>query len=400
MEKVILNNVNINGDLFEKLYVFIDDEGKVIFLPLLWLIHLCKTDSVFAWRTLSGESYNLDTKKSPIEIFEAKTISENTQINYVGHVYKFLEFINEQHKSKKSPSVHYIHEVNTSFINEYLNKVLAKTINSPNTLSAHKSGLSSFFSFLFDLRIKDRLHPSIPRKTIQEIAAEDEREKKINYISKSDRNALIRACNSKRDRLIIRMGAEVGLRAKENTGISLENTSNKSNAKNGLLGLFDQMDKYQVKMSFEYHLNGKYTKGNKTRLIYFDRGLLSDLRDYYNTERQVIMERSGKSCNTLFVRNDPHGRGLPISKKIASRIFTKYRIKFEHMNTTLSYHDLRHTFATELYHQELKDKSGHETRSESAALLVVRQRLGHSSIKSTEHYIRLRNQMLAIEGAQ
>ncbi len=68
------------------------------------------------------------------------------------------------------------------------------------------------------------------------------------------------------------------------------------------------------------------------------------------------------------------------------------------MNQGHCYHDLRHTFATELYHIELIDQAGQETRSESAALIVVQQRLGHASESSTKIYIRMRMQMQIIEG--
>jgi len=69
------------------------------------------------------------------------------------------------------------------------------------------------------------------------------------------------------------------------------------------------------------------------------------------------------------------------------------------MNQSLSYHDLRHTFATELYHSELIDSEGHETHSESAALIVVSERLGHKGTATTKRYIRLKQQMFIIEGA-
>ena len=112
------------------------------------------------------------------------------------------------------------------------------------------------------------------------------------------------------------------------------------------------------------------------------------------------MDQAKNSCDTLFVKSDAQGRGLPITRRTASTVFNEASKKCLHMNPALSYHDLRHTFATELYHQELKSPSGHETRSESAALIVVQQRLGHTNESSTKRYIRLRMQMLVIEGGE
>lgn len=402
MDKILLRNVTIAGENFDKLYVFQDDNGAVIMLPLLWTIHLSKTNSIYGWHTISkGAAGLLLAGKATItENFEARIASENTIDNYVGHFFKLLHYVNDLHKSKGTPSVHHTHEINSIFLNHYLNDFLANHLNSVASLSAHQAAISAYFNFLFSLRIKDRLFTTIPRKTLQKIAERDTREKKINYVSRSDRAALLRTCNSQRDRLILRMGYEVGLRTEENTGLLLEKHNAKSKTHQGLLDLFDELDTQPTKLSFEYLLNGKYTKGGKSRNIYFDRELLTSLRHYYLNERKVIVDQAKTSCDTLFVKSDVQGRGQSITHRTASEIFTNARERIPYMNSKLGYHDLRHTFATELYHRELYSPSGHETRSESAALLVVQQRLGHASESSTKRYIRLRMQMLAIEGGE
>jgi integrase len=399
MIKVLLRNVTIEDDFFDKLYVFQDDSGSVIFLPLLWAIHLSKTDSIYGWRTTrknGGSSWT--EKSSATENFEARIVAENTIDNYISHVFRFLQYVNDIHKSNGTPSVHHTHEISSRVLNQYLNEVLANHLSSKASLIAHQAAISAYYNFLYSLRIKDQLVTNIPRKTLQKIAELNEKEKKINYISRSDRSALLRASNSLRDRLILRTGFEAGLRAEENTGLILKKHNAKLETHPGLLDLFDELDTCPLKQSFEYLLNGKYTKGGKSRYIYFNRELLIDLRDYYLNERQLVMKQANISCNTLFVKTDPLGRGSPITRRTASKIFTKARRKCPHMNVTLGYHDLRHTFATELYHEELHSPAGHETRSESAALIVVQNRLGHASDSSTKRYIRMRLQMLAIEG--
>jgi integrase len=233
------------------------------------------------------------------------------------------------------------------------------------------------------------------------MAEKDDRHKKINYICRKDRVALLEKCKSKRDRLIIRMGYEVGLRASENTGIVLGEHKAKNNKHSGLFALFDELHENKKKMSFEFTLNGKYTKGGKTRTIYFSRELLMDMYDYYMTERSVIEKESGIKCMTLFVRSDREGKGFPISSSHASSLFRKLKDKCKHINKAQSYHDLRHSFATELYHSELLNPSGHETRSESAALIVVGERLGHvPGSNATKMYIRLRRVMESLEGIE
>jgi len=230
------------------------------------------------------------------------------------------------------------------------------------------------------------------------MAEKDNRPKKINYVTRENRSDLLQLCKSERDRLIVRMGFEVGLRTSENTGLILSDFKAKRSSHCGLLGLFSELDKNPTKQSFEYILSGKYTKGNRTRNIYFSNELLAAMKRYYEEERSLIEGLSSENCDTLFIRMDNGGAGLPIGKGYASDLFRKLSEDIPYINSCLSYHDLRHTFATELYHAELLNESGHETRSESAALMVVSERLGHKSVTSTRQYIRLKQQMLIIEG--
>jgi integrase len=395
MERIALSNLNIEGSFIDRLHLILDDYGNVITLPLLWTIHLSCTGCVFSW-SKKGTFSNTQAKFQ-----NSKHIAdENTIDNYVGHVFHFLKYINELYKSKKTPSVHNTELVTTCFINYYLNSELPKKLQSISSLNAHQAAISAYFSFLYELEIKDIVKSTIYRKTRQLIAENDSRVKKINYVSKYERSYLLSACNSQRDRLIIRMGYEVGLRTEENLGLVLNDQKIKNKTQNGLLTLFDELNKFPFKQTFEYVLSGKFTKRGKTRNIYFDRNLLIDLKRYYDTERLAIMQNSGLSNDTLFVRMDSGNEGASISKTHGSNTFAKLREQCPHINQTLSYHDLRHTFATELYHAELADPEGRETRSESAALIVVSERLGHKSVSSTIRYIRLRQQMLIIENVE
>jgi integrase len=231
------------------------------------------------------------------------------------------------------------------------------------------------------------------------MAEKDCRPKKINYVSMADRSALLMVANNERDRLIIRMGFEIGLRTEENLGLILSSHKAKFDNHKGLLELFADLDNYPMKEVFDFVLNGKYTKRGITRTIFFKRDLLVAMKRYHDSERCAAMLSSNQSHDTLFIRLDNEGMGLPICKDQGSNVFTKLRLQCPFINERLSYHDLRHTFATELYHAELANPSGQETRSESAALIVVAERLGHQNITSTIRYIRLRQQMIMIENA-
>lgn len=404
MRRISIGNVVIENTQFDKLNVLTDDDDKVIFLPLLWTIHLANTGSVYRWHkrgsfTSTGSIFQTRKQSFVEKVFEMRSVAENTIDNYIGHLFQFIKYINTLNKTAGTPSVHHTELINSRFINHYLNSILPEKLRSVASLNAHQAAISAYFSFLYEIEIKDLIPSTIYRKTHQLIAEMDCRAKKVNYVSRAERSALLRACNSERDRLIIRMGFEVGLRAGENKGLMLNDSKAKGSKQMGLLRLFDELDIHPEKQSFEYVLIGKYTKGGKTRNIYFDRTLLVAMKHYYDNERLVVVQRSGCTSNTFFVRNDNAGAGLPIRSWQASILFSKLRNKHSQMNSMLCYHDLRHTFATELYHSELLDPEGQETRSESAALIVVAERLGHKNPSTSVRYIRLRHQMLIIEDA-
>lgn len=402
MNRINLKNAEIHGTHFDKLQIFLDDDGNVILLPMLWAIHVSNTGSVFGWHkriTFNSSSSKFKNQKThQVEkYFELRPVSENTINNYFGHLFNFFKYINKLNKETRTPSVHLSELVNSKLINHYLNVILPDKLLSSSSLNAHQAAISAYNSFLHELEIKDVVLSTIYRKTRQLIAELDSRPKKMNYLSRSERILLLQTCSSYRDRLILRMGFEVGLRTEENKGLVLNDFKAKNVVQKGLLTLFNDLYRYPSKQSFEFVLSGKYSKGSKTRNIYFDRELLIAMKKYHDNERLIVEQTSQRLSDSLFLRTDSVGIGLPINTEQASNTFSKVLNQCSNINSQLSYHDLRHTFATELYHSELLNQEGRETRSESAALIVVSERLGHKDLSTTRRYIRLRQQMLIIE---
>lgn len=399
MERINIPRINIGGVYIEKLSLFLDGEKNLIVLPFLWSLHITNTGKVFKWIKVGNHSkFNNKKTSSSHQILDNQSVSENTISNYIGHIFKFLQFINKSHNETNTPSVHRTELLNSNFINNYLNNELPKTLCSINSLNAHQAAINSYLTFLFEMEIRDVTPITIYRTTRQKMSEADIRLKKINYVSKSERSQLLQACNNHRDKLILRLGFEVGLRTSELCGLLLRKTNEKLKpSRKGLLNLFFELDTKPTQMSFQYLLEGKYTKRGKSRFIYFSRELLEAMKQYFDNERLIVESKSGVISDSLLLRLDRVGYGLPICKKQGTNTFADLRKLFTHINETLSYHDLRHTFATELYHLELLDAEGQETRSESAALIAVSERLGHADTKTTQVYIRLRMQMLMIE---
>jgi integrase len=401
MERIVIKNVELEGVTYEKLHVYLDDEGSVIVLPLLWTVQLACKSTVHNWRTEGVfDEWSPHGHQKPsklVKTFKEVPVAENTVENYVGHFFHFLKHINDLHKTKNTPSVHHTELVNSKFINNYLNKVLPLRLESSESLKAHQVAISAYYKFLLSINIKAPLELTIAPETIRFMAEKDSRAQKINYVSRSERRLLLNLCSNNRDKLILRMGYEVGLRTEENTGLVLGRHRAKNQNHKGLLDLFDDFERLPKKESFEFILNGKYTKRGKTRKIFFDRDLLVAMKNYYENERAVVTKELGNTCETLFVRYDFEGKGLPISADHASNIFCDLKKKIQHINQELSYHDLRHTFATELYHSLVYDEFGNERGSQNSALTEVKERLGHSRTDTTGLYIRMSIQMRIIE---
>ncbi|WP_394243556.1 tyrosine-type recombinase/integrase [Vibrio astriarenae] len=393
MKRILSRDVEFEGHQLETLHSFYDDNLDPILLPNLWLLHLSLKHTVYGWRKTGTTRSSQRTPKNVEIAFTQSDISENTAHNYAGHVFKLLNHIND----KPQINVHYTEQLTSRFINDYLNNVLPERLDSIASVQAHQAGIAAYCNFLCALGIwpLDQNRPTwIYRKTRQYMADKDTRPRKINYITSDEYSDLLRTCTSKRDKLILAMGYEVGLRASENIGLEL----NDHGEHQGLRSLFEELESTPSKMQFEYVLRAKYTKGSKTGAIYFDRELLQQMKDYHDGERAAVVEESGVDSPTLFIRYDHDGKGQSISVEHASNMFKNIKEQLPYLNQTLSYHDLRHSFATILYHEELLDSNGQETRSESAALETVRKRLRHAEGSKTVHrYIRLSTVMLSRE---
>lgn len=121
-------------------------------------------------------------------------------------------------------------------------------------------------------------------------------------------------------------------------------------------------------------------KGSHERTILIPEGLYKALWDYMVFERYQTIQRNGvDDPSNLFVNQD----GLPYAPKM--KVLNE-KLKEVTGNRNVSLHRLRHTFAT----RKLLDLEGNP-----AALVIVQQLLGHSSITTTEKYLHLKDKLLS-----
>ncbi len=135
------------------------------------------------------------------------------------------------------------------------------------------------------------------------------------------------------------------------------------------------------------------TKGSKRRTVMVPFDLAVALMEYLTFNRHPLQReysrRNGSETTRLFLSQ----RGEELSPKSLNRAFTAAS---KRTSITCRPHVLRHTFGT---YELLRMK---RTHGEDRALLWVRERMGHSSISTTEIYIHAADliQSDAVDGYQ
>ena len=394
MNKVILNNVTIDNAELTDLTILLDDDNNVIILPLMFSVYMNRTGCI---KKVVRKGKKIALNYEAVDEVIDSNILDNTIDSYLSHLKSLLFYINKLHKEKGTPSVHNSQLISKNLLNHFLNHILLEEGKSISTIEGYRASFIAYLGFLHYLKIKPSVKLTIYRKTKQQAADNCDVAKSIQYVTKNQRFELLNACNNKAEKLMLRLGYEVGLRTSENCGLKLEKDGN-------LLALFEQVSRSDnEQFEFVYYLRGKFTKGKKSRHIYFDKELVLAMKDYYETERNDIIEKTGKDSDMLLLCVANCCLGKDISEEQGSNVFNRLKKRTTFSEKQISYQSLRHTFATELFHEELMSSEGRETRSESAALIVVAQRLGHAFTKdglapeTTTRYIRMRQQMLQVE---
>ncbi len=383
-----------NGHRFGVLWLILNERRKPLLVPLMFSTFLAQFGTVFEVRKLSDGTAGHANRRFE---FVEREVSETTIRAYVYALARFLRYLEECRISYGTPGIDASSSCSEKFVNHYINEVLALQLESPKSLQTHQSALTAYFHFLHYMEFAPLLELRVYRRTRQAMADLSKKQNHIQYVSRHARLQLINACGTLAEKLVMRMGFEVGLRTSELRGLRTP----------ALCNLFKQLDDpaFDYREQFKYWLEGRYTKGGKSGWIYFSRELLIDMKRYFNTERQWLIDQSGSLDDSFILRTDPRFLGTGITESHASRKF-RQRADEAGLNPNLRFHDLRHTFATELFHEELAGEEGRETRSESAALIVVAQRLRHSMASRghappvTTRYIRMRLQLLQMEGLQ
>lgn len=175
---------------------------------------------------------------------------------------------------------------------------------------------------------------------------------KIRPLTKEQVEELYDACNNIRDKFLIKLLFQTGIRAGEALSLFIEDFK------------FDLMNGHKLCLVDRGELpNGGKIKGHSVREIYISDGLMYLFEDY---EYQVLNELNVDS-NFVFVKLRGENKGQPMEYQNIDSLFTMLENK---TGLDVYPHLLRHTFAS-IYYQETQD------------IKSLQEILGHADVQTT-----------------
>jgi len=279
---------------------------------------------------------NCPSEKDIIKEYTTHLRSQNkadsTIKDYLNISVKFISYLK---KSKISPEF-----LTMSDIDKYLSFIRSRNISN-NTYAKLVNCIRSFLRFLNSRDYIDKDFSSfidIPKKvaSIKEYLSDMDIQNIKNYLSVRKEKY---KNENLRDKIIISLGIDCGLRRQEFINLNWEDIN------------FD-----------ENSINIKNSKGRKNRIVYFNK----DLREFLYLYRKL----NGKYISALI--RGAHGKRITKCslQNIISRIFKES--KTYRKNLTL--HSLRHTYAERL-------------RKKGVDLPTISKLLGHSRLDTTDVYL-------------
>lgn len=371
-----------------KTTLFCDEDGIPIILPCIFSLSLSKNRLSYQLSYVSPRD-----RISKVEL-KPKRISLSIVGEVLNELRNYLQFLEVYSVDKKSISLSTHHNLPDDIINYYLNDYLVGILgkSEPMVKKSHMT-LSIYYNYLAYHGFTNVKTLNLSTKYLS-LARENTRSRNIvKYFSNQLRSAIYANSNSLRDECILRLGGTCGLRAKENIGILLEDFKIGKKTYKGIESLIKEMKDDSNKDEFDYYLQGKYSKsvrhkGGKSRHIYIPKETLICF------ERYIEEERPKCTIDNLFVTEPSSGYLKPISKDVVTIAFKLAREailekqekqlfpnEMDVLDTEHSYHILRHSFGTDVFHDAVKENglALDSVTVDSLPYLITARLLGHST---------------------
>lgn len=277
-------------------------------------------------------------------LMRQRQASPNTIASYRDSFCLLFNFAKQ--RLNKEPSILSIEDLNAPFIGSFLNHIEKDRSNCARSRNARLAAIHSFFKYV---ALQDPAHSALIQQVLAIPAKKYER-KPIDFLAKPEIDALIAVpyqstWNGRRDRTLLLLAIQTGLRVSELIGLTCNDIVLGSGA----------------------HVRCK-GKGRKDRCTPLRKELVIALRSW-------LQERSGQPDDPLF----PNARGGFLSRDGVEYLLAKHvavaRQKCPSLQKKrISPHVLRHTAAMQLL-QHGVDRS------------VIALWLGHESWETTQVYV-------------
>lgn len=411
MEKVILKNIELNGDKHESVYVFLHPDQSLVLLPTLFILSIINEGGYSKSKTIIDEDGFTQTQ------LKFESVAPVTINTIAQKLFSFLLWVEEYSRGKQHISLLTHHNFTEDIVNFYINRVQINDKElGESPVEQSIMALNAYYLWLSEVGLTSALKARIKPKYRKIAKSQNKSKTVIKYLTARLRSEYYRECNSLQQECILRAGGDLGIRTSENQGFLLNDFYYGKVKRKGLKSLFADLNNNPDQQSFEYFLSGHYSKakpgkGGESRTLYFSRDLLELFESYHANERPK------SNSNSFFLTNSNAHYGQPIGPKQGTNIFKIVKDKLlikqklglieegiQIVEGEQSYHLLRHSFGTDIFH-DLCIESGtpvDNVTTYSAIMLEVAKLLGHSlegkdGPKTTKRYIRLAHEKMSLE---
>lgn len=345
------SDFKIHGLSYPQFPVLLDSEMNIVEEVLLFLVNHCiqrgRVQSIKSWEAYGQSMYDY------FSFLEANSL--NWQINNDNFYYSILAAYRDWSLSEiqlNPNTVNYRLRLIIKFYKFALEKQWIKSL--PYHLEEVRIRKANSFLAHVDASGNKKCVPDVLLKT-QQVP--------IKVLSKAQVREFLHALKNPTQKLMARLALSCGLRKEELATFPVHY-------------IFNPRTHTTCKSIIRLYLNplDMKTKGNKPRSIDMPRTLMAALWEYVIHDRHQLEKISKEKQNSLFLNKN----GLPWCKagKSLNNLWNHLGLSFK-----VTPHMLRHTYATHtLYELRLK-------RISIDPLLYLRDRLGHSSIQTTEKYL-------------
>ena len=277
-------------------------------------------------------------------LMRERNASPHTIANYRDTFRMLIAFA--QRRLKKVPTSLAIQDLDASFIGSFLDHLEKERGITPRSRNVRLAAIHSFFNYV---ALQEPAAGAVAQRVLA-IKSKRSAKKPVEFLTQTEINALLAApdqatWSGRRDRTLLLLGLQTGLRVSELIGLRCEDVVLDTGAHVRCTG-----------------------KGRKTRCIPLRKETVHALRHW-------MRERNGETADALF----PNARGQPLSRDGVEYLLSKHattaRIKCPSLKSKrVSPHVLRHSTAMHLL-QHGVDRS------------VIALWLGHESMDTTQVYL-------------